>query len=162
MFLFYFSLAFAQENQSTCIVSSYFSPYDNIENVIHAQLITASTSVHCSLYGITNKRLADDLVALKRRGLDIAIGLDKTQSSGPHDLGKYLKQKGIKIVVKKTSALEHNKFCIIDNNRIIMGSWNWSGNAQKQDNSDVFITGCPEQIKRFEDAFQRILKRDLQ
>ncbi|MEW6063247.1 MAG: hypothetical protein AB1571_02660 [Nanoarchaeota archaeon] len=42
----------------------------------------------------------------------------------------------------------------------LMGSWNWSNNAQKQDNSNVLISQCPEQIKRFEDSFQRILKRD--
>lgn len=131
-----------------------------IEEVIHNQLKTATTSVHCSLYGITNKKLVDELIELKKKGLEVIICTDKKQSAGLHDLHGYLKKKGVKVVIKKTNTLEHNKFCIIDNSLVIMDSWNWSNNAQKQDNSDVFIFQCPEQIKRFEDAFQRILKRD--
>jgi phosphatidylserine/phosphatidylglycerophosphate/cardiolipin synthase-like enzyme len=56
--------------------------------------------------------------------------------------------------------LEHNKFCVIDGTIVIMGSWNWSNNAQKQDNSDVIITACPKVAQAFEVAYQRIIERD--
>jgi len=69
LIFFNLSISFAQNNSSPCNVSSYFSPYDNIEKVIHAHLITATTSVHCSLNGIMNLRLADDLMALKNKDL---------------------------------------------------------------------------------------------
>jgi phosphatidylserine/phosphatidylglycerophosphate/cardiolipin synthase-like enzyme len=58
------------------------------------------------------------------------------------------------------SLLEHNKFCVIDNAMVMMGSWNYSNSAQKQDNSIVVLSGCDEIVKQFEAAFQRIHKRD--
>ena len=30
-----------------------------------------------------------------------------------------------------------------------MGSWNWSKTAQRQDNSDVVLYDCPEEVKKF-------------
>ena len=56
--------------------------------------------------------------------------------------------------------LKHNKFCVLDVAIVIMGSWNWSNSAQRQDNSDVIITDCPKVAQAFEAAFQRIMERD--
>jgi len=64
-----------------CSIATYFSPYDNVEEVVHKILSGAKKSVHCSLYGITNERLASDLETLKAKGLDVEVGLDKKQAS---------------------------------------------------------------------------------
>jgi phosphatidylserine/phosphatidylglycerophosphate/cardiolipin synthase-like enzyme len=137
-----------------------FSPYDKVDDAIHAQLTQANKSVHCSLYGITNLRLANDLIAAKKRGADVGVGLDKTQAAGQHDLHAKLQAVGILIEIKPVATLEHNKFCVIDGSIVIMGSWNWSNNAQKQDNSDVMISDCPKVASAFEAAYQRIIERD--
>lgn len=147
-------------NTYACDIQAYFSPKDNIEQVILDDLSKAKKSVHLSLYGITNQPLADKLIELQKAGVDVILCEDKLQSSGPHDLHADFEKNGIKVAIKKTGTLEHNKFVIIDNTIVIMGSWNWSDSAQKQDNSDVVIMDCPDQVKKFEDAFQRILQRD--
>ena len=41
-----------------------------------------------------------------------------------------------------------------------MGSWNFSESAQKQDNSEIDISECGDNVKRFRDAFERIYGRD--
>jgi len=143
-----------------CEVQPLFSPNDKVDDAIHAQLQHANQSVHCSLYGITNLRLANDLIAAKKRGADVGVGLDKIQASGKHDLHDNLRAAGILVEVKHVATLEHNKFCVIDGTMVIMGSWNWSNSAQKQDNSDVIITDCPKVAHAFEAAYQRIIERD--
>ena len=143
-----------------CEIQPLFSPYDKVDDAIQAQLEESRKSVHCSLYGITNLRLANDLVAAKKRGADVGVGLDKTQASGQHDLHTKLQAAGILVEIKPVATLEHNKFCVIDGDTVIMGSWNWSNNAQKQDNSDVIITDCPKVAQAFETAYQRIIERD--
>jgi phosphatidylserine/phosphatidylglycerophosphate/cardiolipin synthase-like enzyme len=143
-----------------CEVQPLFSPTDKVDDAIHAQLLHANKSVHCSLYGITNLRLANDLIAAKKRGADVGVGLDKTQASGKHDLHGHLQAAGILVEIKLAGVLEHNKFCVLDGTMVIMGSWNWSNSAQKQDNSDVIITDCPKVAHAFEAAYQRIIERD--
>jgi len=143
-----------------CEVQPLFSPYDKIDDAIHTQLTQSRKSVHCSLYGITNLRLANDLIAAKKRGTDVGVGLDKVQASGKHDLHDKLQAEGILVEIKPVNVLEHNKFCVLDGATVIMGSWNWSNSAQKQDNSDVIITDCPPVAQAFEAAYQRIIERD--
>ncbi len=144
-----------------CEVQPLFSPYDKVDDAINAQLLQASKSVHCSLYGITNLRLANDLIAVKKRGADVGVGLDKKQATGKSDLHAKLQDAGIIIEIKPKNVLEHNKFCVIDGVTVVMGSWNWTNSAQKQDNSDVIITNCPKVAQAFEAAFQRIMERDM-
>ena len=143
-----------------CEIQSYFSPADNIEKVVISNLSQAKKSVHLSLYGIANRRLAEKLVELKKAGVEVTLCEDKTQAAGAHDQHTYLEENGVRVVIKKTGVLEHNKFAIIDGSVVIMGSWNWSVSAQKQDNSDMVIKDCPEEVQKFEDAFKRILERD--
>ena len=152
----------ATPSSYACEIQSYFSPTDNIEKVIMTNLSQAKKSVHLSLYGIANKRLADKLIELKRAGVEVILCEDKTQAAGVHDQHAYLEKNGVQVVIKKTGVLEHNKFAVIDGRAVIMGSWNWSNSAQKQDNSDVVIANCPEEVQKYEDAFQQILERDTQ
>jgi len=147
--------AFAQ-----CRVEAYFSPYDDIEMVVLDGLSDARESVKCSLYGITNEDITETLIYLMSHKVKVTLCLDKTQSAGKGSTHKKLEDAGAEIVIKKSGVLEHNKFCIIDGATVIVGSWNFSGSAQKQDNSTVEITGCSDIIKKFSDAFERIYQRD--
>jgi phospholipase D len=100
------------------------------------------------------------MAKLVAEGKKVTLCLDKTQSAGKNSTHATLRKAGIGIVIKKASALEHNKFCVVDDQRVIMGSWNYSGNAQKQDNSFLDISGCDDIVKQFKDAFTRIYERD--
>jgi PLD-like domain len=159
-FIFTLWFVLAVSTVWACNVQPLFSPYDRIDEAIHDQLVQARASIHCSLYGITNLRLATDLVEAKERFLDVGVGLDKLQAAGRYDLHAMLEAAGILVVVKPVATLEHNKFCVIDGTIVIMGSWNWSNSAQRQDNSEVIITDCPEVSHAFEAAYQRIMDRD--
>lgn len=143
-----------------CTVAAYFSPYEDIEGLVVDELKVAGESIRCSLYGITNSRITEVLIDRVSSGVDIKLCLDKTQSAGKHSTHKELKEAGAEVVIKKTGVLEHNKFCVIDNKTVIMGSYNFSSSAQKQDNSIVVMSGCDETTKKFSKAFERIHKRD--
>jgi len=145
---------------STCEDSSSFSPFYNIEKVIHQELKKAKKSVHCSLYEISNPRLVQDLIDREKAGVEVIVAEDKKQSALASDLHSDLQQKGIRVVIKRTAVLEHNKFCVIDSENVVMGSWNWSRSAQKQDNSEEVIKHCPDEAGRSEQTFHRILERD--
>jgi mitochondrial cardiolipin hydrolase len=141
-------------------VEAYFSPYDDIHSAVVDRLSEATTSVKCSLYGITNISVTKTFKGLVGKGVTVKLCLDKTQSAGKYDTHQQLAKAGVEIVIKKTGVLEHNKFCVIDGTRVIMGSWNYSNNAQKQDNSMVDLSGCDAIVKEFSDAFERIYERD--
>src|SRR5437016_14483284 len=119
---FFFTLwfLFSISTVWACEVQPLFSPYDKVDGAIHIQLERASKSVHCSLYGITNLRLANDLIAAKKRGDDVGVGLDKKQAAGQSDLHAKLQAIGILVEIKPVATLEHNKFCVIDATLLLM------------------------------------------
>lgn len=153
-------LCLTSSAHAECTVEAYFSPYEDIEGFVVDKLKGVGGSIRCSLYGITNSRITGALIDRVSRGVDIKLCLDKTQSAGKHSTHEELKKAGAEVVIKKTGVLEHNKFCVIDNKTVIMGSYNFSGSAQKQDNSIVVMSGCDPITEKFNKAFMRIYKRD--
>lgn len=143
-----------------CTVEAYFSPYEDIEGLIVDKLKVAGGTIRCSLYGITNSRITEVLINRVSSGVDIKLCLDKTQSAGKHSTHRELKDAGVEVVIKKTGVLEHNKFCVIDNKTVVMGSYNFSNSAQKQDNSIVVMSKCDPISEKFNKAFMRIYRRD--
>lgn len=143
-----------------CEFTPYFSPTEDVQAVALKEIQDATTSIHCSLFGITNSVLGDALAAADKRGLDVELALDKTQSAGKASLDKVLKRAGLVVTIKKRVVLEHNKYCVFDGTSVLMGSWNWSNNAQKQDNSDILFKDCPDIAKAFEANYQMIYARD--
>lgn len=144
----------------SCTFEVYFSPYDNIQDVIHQELSMAKGPIFFSLYGIANPVLADDLIRIRKAGGVVQGGEDKLQAAGRSDLHALLLKAGVDLVIKPKAVLEHNKMAVIDDHIVILGSWNWSRSAQKQDNTDVVFRDCPEVTKKVKDAILRIIERD--
>ncbi|MFA6476128.1 MAG: phospholipase D-like domain-containing protein [Candidatus Paceibacterota bacterium] len=140
-------------------VEVHFAPYELITPFIVKEIKQATSTIHGSLYGITNKAVADALIERDRSGVEVKIGEDKLQSAGKYDLHRYLSSNGVEVVIKKTSALEHNKWLIIDNQVVLEGSFNYSNNAQSQDNSFI-IFRSPQIASLFEQNFLKIMARD--
>lgn len=147
-------------NPDICVVEAHFTPKESGTEIIVPYVRQAKKSIHMSLYGLTNPRLYDELVLAHNRGVDVVLLVDRLQSSIPSSLTDELQALGIPVIVKRTSALEHNKFAIIDNKLVVTGSWNWSISADKQDNNIIVIYGCNETIQEFKDTFEYIRKRD--
>lgn len=105
----------------TCDIASFFSPFDDVEEVIHQELTKTKRTVHCSLFGISNPRLVQDLINLKQSGVEVIIAEDKRQAALKNDLHRQLQRKAIRVVIKKTNILEHNKFCVLDGESVVVG-----------------------------------------
>lgn len=138
----------------------YFSPYDDCQQVCISNLDTAKKTVLISCYGLTNQPIADELVKLHDRGVNVRICVDKTQSAGRNDKTKTLASKGIEVVVKPVAVLEHNKFMVIDQTEVMTGSFNFTASACKQDNNLVVITDEPTVVEKYRAAWVRIHDRD--
>jgi len=140
----------------------YFSPYDDCEQVWVDNIIKASSYVYISCFGISNDRICQTLVDRSSAGIRILICTDRLQSGHKKskEWRKRLESVGVEYVVKRTGVFEHNKMAVIDDNIVIIGSWNLSGSAQSQDNSIVVITGNQIDARQVKYAIERIYRRD--
>lgn len=144
-----------------CEISTSFSPKEKTAVMIGEQLDKVEDSIKCSLYSLTHKDLTAKLVEAHKRGKLVLLGIDGGMSKR-YPYGKLeLAKAGVLFYLKKSSTPEHNKYCILDNRSVIVGSFNWSESAPTQDNSTVLLKNCPQTTQDFLADFDRIIMRDM-
>lgn len=146
--------------RSFASVDLYFSPYDNIEDRWVEMIESAKNSIHISCFGLTNQRIYEALVRKRAEGLRVLVCMDKMQAAGKHSLDEELSDNDVEVVIKPRHVLEHNKMIVVDGRSAIVGSWNLSETAQKQDNSVAVMINEPILALEVEEAILRIYNRD--
>lgn len=144
--------------KKTKIVSSSDVVFENIENRIVSELEKARWNIKIAVAWITNKTLVGVIMSKLDQGLDVALILNKDKINcglGAIDFQSMCKS-GLSLhwVTNLKESLMHEKFCIIDNECLIEGTYNWTNRAEeKNDEHIVIIKANEEMINAFTNRF---------
>lgn len=97
----------------------------------------ARVSIHVCIAWFTNQRIADKLIEKHHEGLDV-----KVVSFDDHTNAKFgvnIEDIPHKRIKGTRGGTMHNKFCVIDNQKVITGSYNWSENAEKKNDENATL-----------------------
>ena len=138
--------------------------FDDIQYYIKKELNKANQSICIAVAWFTDKELFSALCekATDGVGVELIIMNDEiNMNSGiEFDLLTKMKGKVWKISSDKDSdILMHNKFCIIDGNTIINGSYNWTNRARQNHESITIISEAPEIALQFLQEFSNIKEK---
>ncbi|GGK16391.1 hypothetical protein GCM10007962_08430 [Yeosuana aromativorans] len=131
--------------------------FQDIQNRILNVLNEAKVSIRVVMAWFTNDLLFDKLVEKYNQGIDVKVaiyddGINKKHgidiSKVPHDLIK----RGVR------GGLMHDKFCVVDNQIVLTGSYNWTNNAEFRNDENITIEKDPEQATRFSQEYVRLTK----
>jgi len=124
-------------------VKVFFSPNGGCTEELEWQINNAKESIDIAMYAFTSKPLAEALVRALEREVEIQIIVDRLQARGRWSQVNYLLLNSIP-VREYIGSVMHNKIMIVDNEILTTGSFNWSLNAEKnnQENMVVFINEC--------------------
>lgn len=119
----------------------------------------ASSSIFVLGYSFTSQPITKALIAAKNRGLKVRIVLDHSQRSQRSQ--KYSKESvqslinaGIDLKFDHSVKIAHNKVIIIDNSKVLTGSYNWTYSAEyKNAENIVFIESDPI-AKKYTEYFE--------
>lgn len=122
----------------------YFCNVDNCEMVLNELLNSANKSIHCAFYNIN---LESTLRALndKNKIIDVKLVVDKSNGKLTNRF-QFLKSI-------EGRGLMHNKFCIIDDNLVMTGSYNPTKN---NDDNNIVIINSYELSQNYEDEFNEL------
>ena len=105
----------------------------DIERVIIENFLKAKESITIVMAWFTNSDIIEALIKAKRySNIEVNILVDDNEINNKYFTGKHkdkLKSTGIEIKSQTIRNFNHNKFSVIDNNRIITGSYNYSKKA---------------------------------
>lgn len=139
---------------------------ENIEEVIIKNIREARKELCIAMAWFTSQNLMNELSSLKKRGVNIKVIISdaKANNKSKYKLQNACNALKIAIMPKRSSKnnnynkndnLMHNKYCIIDNKKVIDGSYNWSNNA-KYNLEHVIIIESENVAKMYKDSFDKI------
>ena len=127
---------------STTPIEAYFSPRAGTSVRIIKEIESAQSTIDIAIYSFTRDEIANALIAAKARGVSIRILADRSEANGTgSDIARL---EGAGIPLKRTNGggggILHDKFAIFDGRVLLTGSYNWSTNAEENnDENAIFI-----------------------
>jgi phosphatidylserine/phosphatidylglycerophosphate/cardiolipin synthase-like enzyme len=124
----------------------------------------AKNIAHIAIYSLTEPDIVNAMIAANKRGVKIAVVADNTESKNANMAAmiRKLTQAGVDIrLAVKQKALMHNKVDIFDGQTICTGSFNWTTNAEKNNDENLIIVVGADLAADYEKyVFQRILQKE--
>lgn len=133
--------------------------FENIREAIVSELIEAKSSVHLAVAWFTDIKLFDTLLNLCKNGVKIEVLIvdDEINENSEIEFKLLEKAGGLILKLKPSSHnLMHNKFCIIDSNAVLSGSYNWTKKAQYNHESITVVKGNSQLALDFIEEFQNL------
>lgn len=138
-------------------IEIYFSPQDSTLEHILEVVNAAQESVYFLAYSFTSDELADALIDKAKSGVTVRGVFDKDQYHS--NLGTEfdrLHNAGIDAQLDGNPRLMHNKVIIIDQQIVITGSYNFSNNAEFQNDENTLIIHNQDIATKYMAEFQQI------
>lgn len=140
-----------------------FSPAGLIEDTLVKAISAAKVSVEVAMFSFYSVRVAEELLAAKRRGVEVRLVLDRMQSKlmklddwfayhgfdvrivgGPDPYGNVYFEKN------------HSKLMIVDGKVLAAGSYNYTANAEKNSYENVSFTAEAADVAFFQAYFKML------
>ncbi len=130
-----------------------------IQNIIQKELFNAKSSIKIVVAWFTNDLLFQPLVLKQGAGVDVEIILNKDEincsEENSIDFDELVKAGGT-VRWNDTKQLMHDKFCIIDNNVVIYGSYNWTNKAEYNEESITVSKDEATTVNFYLELFKRL------
>lgn len=116
-----------------------FSPEGHCAIYILDEIAAAHHSIRVQAYSFTSHDIADALIAASKRGVDVAVIVDKSQTSERYSVLNDLSDAHMLVFVDYCCAIAHNKVIIIDEHRLLTGSYNFTKAAESKNAENLLI-----------------------
>lgn len=130
-------------------IQVYFSPRGGCTEAIIREINSAQRSIHIQAYSFTSAPIARALLDAHRRKIQINAILDKSNRTDKYSSATFLHNQGIQPLIDDNHAIAHNKIIIIDEARVITGSFNFSKAAEERNAENVLIINEPVIAKQY-------------
>ncbi len=130
--------------------------FRDIQNRIIAALDSARVSIKVAMAWFTNEELFNKLVEKQEQGVDVQLVIYDDGVNRRHGFD-FSRLNHTPIRRAERGGLMHDKFCVIDNQTVITGSYNWTNNAEFRNEENITIERDPQQASTYSVEFRRLM-----
>lgn len=129
----------------------------DIQNQILAELDKSRVSISVAMAWFTNERLFEKLVEKQNLGVKVELVIYNDGVNAKHGID-FSQFDTVKIRSER-GGIMHDKFCVIDNQVIITGSYNWSDNAEFRNEENITVMENPKLAIEYSVKFRELKKQ---
>ncbi len=139
--------------------NAYFGPEDNIRDIIIRELNHCERSLKICVFTISDNPISDAIMDAHKRCVKVSIITDDGKVFDKGSDIKELSREGIEVKIDSYKSLMHHKFCVIDNYKVISGSYNWTRTAAEMNNENIILTDEVKIAKAFIVEFDKLWRK---
>jgi phosphatidylserine/phosphatidylglycerophosphate/cardiolipin synthase-like enzyme len=129
---------------ATGTVEVAFAPWEDAEGLVVQAIADAQRQILVQAFSFTSRRIAQALIAARRRGVEVLVTADREQTAtGAGNRIRDLAAAGIPVWLETRYAAAHSKVMIIDagtrDPAVVTGSFNWTAGAQRRNAENVLV-----------------------
>lgn len=143
-------------NQAQIIIG--FSPEGSAQKAIINAIRSAKTELRLAAYSFTSRDIVKELVAAKKRGVDVKIVVDEKGNKSKHSISAMNTVQLAKIPIRTNGryAIMHDKFIVVDRKTVETGSFNYSDSANKRNSENAIVLyNMPELAEVYLEHWER-------
>jgi phospholipase D len=129
------------------LVENYFCPEDACADHVLPILRAANRSVKFFIFSFTDDEIGDALVERAAAGVNVSGVFDRQQES------KYSEYTGLRLA---GLDVRHDKVFIVDDEIVVTGSYNPTGNGNERNDENVLIIHDASIARQYVTEFERV------
>lgn len=137
-------------------VENYFAPEDKVAEKIVARLKQAKTTLDFMAFSFTDDNIGQAILDRAKAGVVVRGVFENTGSETEFSEYGKLKKAGLDVLQDGNPYLMHHKVFIMDNKTVILGSFNFSQNAETENDENLIIVDDASLAQTFQAEFARV------
>lgn len=137
-------------------IQNYFCPEDNCQKHVLYELEKAKKSIVFMTFSFTDNMISSKLVEKNNLGIDVKGLMEAQRTNMQYNQYKYLTANNLTIYKDINPNIMHHKIFVIDNNTVILGSYNPTGAGATKNDENILIINNKEIAMKYLGEFQRL------
>jgi phosphatidylserine/phosphatidylglycerophosphate/cardiolipin synthase-like enzyme len=139
-------------------VESYFSPKDGVAARIVDRIGRAERSIQFLAFSFTHDGIGSAVIARAKAGVAVRGVFETTGSRTQFSELERMKSQGLEVYTDGNPYVMHHKLFVIDARTVIFGSYNFSSNAETDNDENLLIVDDPRMAEAFLAEVDRVVQ----
>lgn len=169
------TFAIAEEKRPITNYQVLFSPEDHVADALISMIEKEKHSIKAAVYCLMHRGIAKAFIDAHQRGVKVEVIVDPYSIKSRSPVKK-MSEAQVPLFVwnplsvvsdtgkkdKKRRSLMHDKFCVLGNNRVWTGSFNFTAEAANANQENVIVLENEEIASRYLKEFERLKREGCQ
>jgi phosphatidylserine/phosphatidylglycerophosphate/cardiolipin synthase-like enzyme len=142
-------------------VENYFAPEDDVAEKIIAQLKRAEESIFFLIFVFTDEEIAEVVMAKAKEGVLVRGVFEKRGAESRYSRYPLMRRRGLDVCADGNPYLMHHKVIIVDEETVILGSFNFTRSADELNDENILIIHDRGVAALYLEEFWRIYKQGV-